>query len=263
MPRNIKLTIEYDGTEFEGWQVQGPRHRTVQGEIQKALRKIFKRDIVLVGSGRTDSGTHALGQAANFKAETSMPAEEMVRALNANLPADIAVLAAAEVPDGFHAQFNAKSKTYRYTILNRPVRCACLRKLAFHVPYPLDATLMRREGQVLVGRKDFRSFMASDTAEKMKPGEKDTVRTIRRLSVKKEGPWISIDVESDGFLYKMVRNIVGTLIEIGSGKLPSGSMRKILLQKDRGYAGDTAPARGLCLVTVRYPDKKQKARPGK
>lgn len=250
--RNIKLTIEYDGTDFQGWQLQRQNLRTVQGEIEKVLQIIFKKHIRVFGSGRTDSGVHALGQVAHFKIDSKIPTEEIVPALNGNLPKDIAVLNAEEVDDQFHAQFSARRKAYRYTILYRSSRSALRRDFCLHIPYRLNVALMRREAKTLVGRKDFRSFMASDPHLKMDPADKNTIRTVYAFSIRRQGDCLHLDIEANGFLYKMVRNIVGTLLAIGSGKLPPGSMTDILRKKSRLAAGMTAPAKGLRLVRVRY-----------
>ncbi len=249
MTRNIKLTIEYDGSNFAGWQIQAKGFRTVQDEITKVLRKIFKTKINLLGSGRTDSGVHALGQVAHFKTESTMPVDTIKRALNGNLPDEISILKAEEVPLKFHAQFSAKEKTYRYTILNRDGRCSLQRKFCLLYPYKLNLPLMRQEAKALVGRHDFKSFQAKDLSKKK---FMRTVRTIKKLSIQKKGDYIYIDVTANGFLYKMVRNIVGTLLEIGCEKLPKGSIKKILSKKNRMYAGYTAKPWGLTLLEVKY-----------
>ena len=249
MLRNIKLTIEYDGTDFYGWQVQIKSQRTVQAEIEKALKKIFKKHVTLFGSGRTDSGVHALGQAANFHAATKLPIATIQTALNANLPKDIAVVDIEEVGPRFHARFSVKSKTYRYTILNRPARCALQRRFCFFYPYPLNLRSMRAEARALVGRHDFKSFQ---TANPSRDEKATTVRTVRGVEITKKGDFVHIDIEADGFLYKMVRNIVGTLLQVGNGKLPKGSMRRILSRKDRTVAPAPAKAHGLTLVEVKY-----------
>lgn len=250
--RNIKLTLEYDGTHFNGWQIQPSHKRTIQGEIEKALKAIFKKKIRLTGSGRTDSGVHALGQVANFKTTSSLSTAEILKALNANLPEDIVVLKAEEVTLKFHAQYSVKRKTYRYSILNRPTRSAVQRHFCLHVPHKLNLTAMRSEGRSLAGRQDFRSFMAMNPAERHTIKGKDTVRTISKLNIQKKGAYLYIELEANGFLYKMVRNIVGTLLAVGSGKLPKGSVRKILKEKNRMCAPATAPAKGLCLLKVNY-----------
>lgn len=177
MQRNIKLTIEYDGTLFNGWQVQESRNghpnrsmtktqRTVQGEIERALKKIYIKNITLIGSGRTDSGVHALGQVANFKISSVMAIPEIQCALNANLPEDISINNVEEVSSDFHAQYSVQSKTYRYTILNRNSRCSLDRNTCLYYPYKLNLAAMRREAKFLIGRKNFKSFTASDPAKK-------------------------------------------------------------------------------------------------
>jgi tRNA pseudouridine38-40 synthase len=245
---NFKLIVEYDGTHFNGWQIQGGKERTVQGELQKACRRIFGKKLTIIGSGRTDAGVHAKAQVASVKIETKLTEGQIRAALNAHLPEDIAVINVEKAKDDFHAQFDARSKTYRYTIYNGRARSALMREFCAHYPYPVNLSRMKKEAQTLVGRHDFRSFQASDALRQAT----DTTRTIKRLEIKKKGELITIDIEADGFLYKMVRNIVGTLLYCGSGKLPEGAIKKILLKKDRNAAGKTAPACGLCLMEVRY-----------
>lgn len=250
--RNIRLTIEYDGTNYNGWQIQQKKpkevgtEKTIQGVIERVLGGILQEEVRLIGAGRTDAGVHALGQVANFKTKSKTPITVIQKALNGLLPKDIIIRDIEEVKPYFNARFDARSKIYRYQILNRDYSSAFDRLYQYHVPYKLDVRLMRQEARVLVGRHDFKSFQAADKRERM------SVRNLRRISIRRDGPAISIDIEADGFLYNMVRNIVGTLIEIGRGKFPPGSMRKILLAKDRTLAGPTAPAKGLSLVQVRY-----------
>jgi tRNA pseudouridine38-40 synthase len=255
--RNIKITLEYDGTAYSGWQTQGYKSQapavrqgshkpTIQESIEKVLQKILQEKVHLIGSGRTDAGVHALAQVANFKTNSGILAQKLQRALNGLLPADISVLKIEEIKPDFHSRFSAKAKTYRYTILNRPQRSAFLRDRAYFYRYPLNFQLMQREAKALLGRHDFAAFCASGASAK------DTRRTIRKIVLRKNGGLITIEIEADGFLYNMVRNIVGTLLEIGRGKFPAGSMRKILRLKNREAAGPTAPARGLVLVKVKY-----------
>ncbi|HNV23712.1 MAG TPA: tRNA pseudouridine(38-40) synthase TruA [Candidatus Omnitrophota bacterium] len=248
--KNYKITIEYDGTFFNGWQVQTKNLRTVQGEIQKALKIIFKRNVLLIGSGRTDKGVHALGQTAHFKAETQMPTDEILRALNANLPDDIAIVQIKKVSENFHAQYNAKSKTYRYTLLNRATPSPQARLFYFFYPYSLNLSLMKKEAKHLLGKHDFKSFQSKDPSRPERG--KDTIRTILSLNIKKKKGFIIIDLTANGFLYKMARTIVGTLIDIGRGKLPSGTIKKLLKEKNRAQASPTAQAKGLCLLKVEY-----------
>ncbi|MDP3732805.1 MAG: tRNA pseudouridine(38-40) synthase TruA [Candidatus Omnitrophota bacterium] len=254
--RNIKLTIEYAGTSYSGWQAQNScqlsavscQQKTIQETIEKALQKILQEKIKVVGSGRTDAGVHAQAQVANFKTDSSIAIEKLRKALNAVLPDDISVIRTEEVRAGFHSRFSAKSKVYRYTILNRPSRSAILRDTAYFFPYPLNLKLMRKEAGVLLGRHNFKSFQAADKRER------GATRTIKNIKIIRDKDFIYIDIEADGFLYNMVRNIAGTLIEIGRGKFSEGSTKKILLARNRKFAGPTVPAKGLCLLEVKYKD---------
>jgi tRNA pseudouridine38-40 synthase len=246
--RNFKITIEYDGAGFCGWQIQAQGERTVQGEVEAVLLKIFKQRVQAVACGRTDSGVHAHGGVVSFRADTRMKPLEIQKALNSLLPADISVLGVQEVGAHFHAQYSVKEKTYRYTVLNRKQRSVFLRDRVYFYPYPLNLARMRKASKVLIGRHDFKSFQAYDPLR----ADRQTVRTIKKITIKKEGDLISIDITADGFLYKMVRNIVGTLLAIGSGQLPPEEMPKILKARNRETAGDTAPAEGLCLMDVKY-----------
>lgn len=252
--RNIKLTIEYAGTNYAGWQVQNScqlpvvsrQSKTIQGTIEKAIKKIIHEKVKLIGSGRTDAGVHARAQVANFKTDSSIAIEKLQKALNAVLPDDISVIKTEEARLDFHSRFSAKSKVYRYTILNRPSRSALSKDTVYFLSYPLNLRLMQEEAKVLLGRHNFRSFQAQD-----KKG-RDTMRTIKNLKISRNRDFIYIDIEADGFLYNMVRNIVGTLIEIGRGKLLEGSTKKILLARNRKFAGPTVSAKGLCLLEVKY-----------
>ena len=265
--RNIKLTIEYDGTNYAGWQIQNSRQasvfnrqrKTIQEVIEKTLQKILQGKIRLIASGRTDAGVHAQAQVANFKTNSKILLGKLQKALNALLPEDIAITKDVEVSPDFHARFAVKSKIYRYTILNRRWRSALLKDKVYFYPYPLNINLMRKASRCLLGRHDFKSFCASGS------DTKNTVRTIKRLTVRKlpcqlsavscqpkDFSLIVIDIEANGFLYNMVRNIVGTLIEVGRGKFQKGTVKKILLAKNRKLAGPTAPAKGLLLVRVKY-----------
>ncbi len=246
--RNFKLTLEYDGVDFKGWQVQKNGERTVQGELERACGVIFKHPVKIIGSGRTDSGVHAEGQVASFKADTRMKPSEVQKALNSRLPADIAIIQVREVPADFHAQYSVKEKTYRYVILNRSHRSAFLRLHAYFYLHPLDLILMRKAAKVLTGRHDFKSFQAYDPLR----AERDTVRTIKALKIKQSGEMVHIEVTANGFLYKMVRNIAGTLIAVGSRQIPVEDVAKILKAKNRDAAGNTAPAHALTLLSVKY-----------
>lgn len=243
--RNIRLVIEYDGTNYAGWQVQ-KNAKSIQATLETALKRILREKIKLISCGRTDSGVHAKGHVANFKTNSKIPLVNIQRGLNSILPKDIVIKEAKEVPLDFNSRFDAKSKVYRYTILNRSCPAALYRNYFYHIPYKLDLNLMRREAKVLLGRHDFKSFQAADKKER------SSVRTIKKLTVKKKGDFIEIEMEADGFLYNMARNIVGTLVEIGRGRFKPGSMKNILKAKDRNLAGRTAPAKGLCLAEVKY-----------
>lgn len=248
--RNIKLILEYDGTDYAGWQVQGvrasQRKKTIQGTIERALEKILKEKIRIHGSGRTDAGVHAEGQVAGFVTKGGLSAGIIKKALNSELPGDIVVKNVSEAKRSFHARFSAKDKLYRYRVINSRIPSVFDRRFAAFIPYKLDLRLMRKEAAVLKGKHDFKSFQAADKKER------DSIRVIRRLNLRKKDCEIIIEIEADGFLRHMARNIVGTLIEIGRGKLPPGSMKRILKARDRKRAGPTAPAKGLVLVRVKY-----------
>lgn len=251
--RNIKLTLEYDGTNYCGWQIQShrvtkpPRQKpSIQETVEKALRKIFREKIKITGAGRTDAGVHAFAQVANFKTKSGLPLSRVQQGLNAALPDDIVVTSAQQVGVDFHSRFRARSKLYRYAILNRQHPGAFLHKRAYFFRYPLDIGLMRRESKALLGRHDFSSFQSSGTRKR------NAVKTIKKITFKRHGDLVYIDIEGDGFLYNMARNIVGTLIEIGRGHFKKGRLKKILSGRDRRLAGPTAAAKGLYLVKVGY-----------
>lgn len=247
--RNIKLVLEYDGAPYFGFQRQ-PRHRTVQEALEKALSSLLNRPAkITAASGRTDTGVHARGQVVNFRTDAPMDLLSVRKGLNALLPRDIAVLSAEEVPASFHARYSARQKTYEYQIWNQAVRSPLRAARAFHVTGPLNLARMRRAARKLLGCHDFRSFCAADPSGK---DRENTVRTLSRFEVLKKGPLLRIVVTGDGFLYKMVRNLVGTLLEIGSGKMSLEDLDTILKARDRRKAGKTAPAHGLTLISVDY-----------
>lgn len=246
--RTIKLTIEYNGKDFKGWQIQPKGSRTVQLEIETALLNLFKEKIKITGSGRTDAGVHAQGQVAHFTSTTTLPINKLARAINAFLPKDIAILKAEDVKENFHAQYSAKLKTYQYTILNRETYSPIYQDWTLFYPLTLDLALIKNEAKELLGKRDFKSFQSTHSSN----STMTTMRTITNIKISKKGDFITVDITADGFLYKMVRNIVGTLLEIGSGKLPKGSIKKILKAKDRKAAGTSAKAEGLCLLNVTY-----------
>lgn len=244
--RNIRLTLRYDGTDFNGWQTQ-PGYRTVQETLEKAIAALTSEERIRVNaSGRTDAGVHAVGQVVNFYSNSSHAPEVIVRAVNARLPADMVVREAADVPESFDANRDAKRKLYRYVIHDGPVPSPFLRRYCMHSRHPLDGSAMRRAAEPLKGRHDFHSF------ETDWPNRMSSVRTITHLSINRFGEYLWLDVEADGFLYNMVRAIAGTLINVGRGYWPESKVAEILHAEDRAQAGPTAPAQGLFLMRVTY-----------
>jgi tRNA pseudouridine38-40 synthase len=241
----FKLTLEYDGSCYHGWQVQ-PGLPTIQAEVQAAIQQIISAPISVTAAGRTDAGVHALGQVAGFTTAATLSAAEWLRTLNGLLPADIAVLAVEQVLDDFHARFDARSKLYRYRILTRPHRSALERDRAWHITYQLDLESMRTASKSLHGRHDFSSFQGSPT------DTENAVCEISLLELTHGGNELIIKIQADRFLKQMVRNIVGTLVEVGRGKLKAEELQEILAACDRTKAGPTAPAHGLYLVRVNY-----------
>ena len=241
----IKLTIEYDGTSFCGWQIQ-PNGVSVQGTITEAIKKITGEDVKLIGSGRTDSGVHAEGQIAHFDTESSVPPEKFASALNAVLPEDVKIVKSEKVSDDFNARFSAKKKTYEYRMYvsdySKPLKC----RYAVWVNYPLDVKKMNEAAQAFVGTHDFRCFLAANSSVE------STVRTIYRAEVFGRGDEIVFSVTGNGFLYNMVRIMAGTLVAVGGGKLRSETVAEIISGKDRNAAGKTMPACGLTLKSVEY-----------
>ncbi len=247
--RNIKLTVVYDGSAYHGWQIQ-PGLKTIQGVLTEAIEKLIGGEVRVFGASRTDAGVSALGQVALVQIDSAIPVENFARAITGRLPADIAVTEAVEVPQGFDLIGAVKSKLYRYTIFTGPVRPVLQIRHCWHLPAKLDTIAMAKAAKLLVGKKDFKSFAsAADKRE-------STVRTIFRCDLSNgkeaEKDYVYIDVEGDGFLYNMVRNIVGTLVEVGVGRMPPEKIAEILEAKDRTAAGPIAPAAGLCLMCVKY-----------
>jgi len=244
--RNFKLTIEYDGTGYRGWQrqAQGP---TIQGEIEKALRTMTRAPVALIGSGRTDAGVHALGQVANFRCGTRLSAEIFQRGLNSLLPPDIVIRRCEAVDGQFHARFDAQNKTYRYRILNHATPAAIGRQYAWHVRQTLDREGMSRAATYLQGTHDFSAFEASGSPRA------HSVRCVLRAKVTTVEPGdLVVEIQADGFLRCMVRNIVGTLVTVGLGRMSPEAVRRVLASRDRSQAGATAPPQGLFLVRVQY-----------
>jgi tRNA pseudouridine38-40 synthase len=244
-----KLTVAYDGTGYEGWQTQ-KIGTGVQEKLEAALAKLFPSKPRVHSSSRTDTGVHALGMVAHFDlppAELRMTLRKLALALNAWLPEDIRVLAAGRAAKDFHARFGASGKQYRYFVWNHPAMNPLIRHTAWHVPRPLDLLAMRRAGRLLLGRHDFASFTANPGYDRS-----STVRTLTRCDLKRAGHLLTFIIEGDGFLYKMCRGIVGTLVQAGLGKFPAAELRRMLSRRDRRAAGMTAPAHGLVLWKVYY-----------
>lgn len=243
--RNIRLTLEYDGTHYHGWQFQ-PAVPTIQGALEEAIFRITGEKTRAVGAGRTDAGTHAMGQVAHFFTNTRVPLTAFTRGLNSLLPPDIVIVTAGEAPPDFDARRSARSKVYRYTILNREYPAALKRHCVWWVPEPLDHAAMTECMRDILGEHDFSSFQASD------PDMPDPHRNVLSCSLVKKNDMIVMEMEADSFLKHMVRIVIGTLADIGRGRVPPSSFRAILEAGDRTRAGATAPAHGLCLVEVKY-----------
>ena len=243
--RNIKLTVIYDGSEYHGWQIQ-PGVRTIQGTLADAIRELVGAEVRVFGASRTDAGVSALGQVALVQIDSSIPVENLARVITHRLPPEIAVAEAVEVPQGFDLMGDVKSKLYRYTIFTGRLRPVLQIKHCWHLPTKLDIAAMAQAAAMLVGKKDFKSFATA--ADK----RQTSVRTIFRCDINRNDDWVHIDVEGDSFLYNMVRNIVGTLVEVGSGRLIPEKITEILAAKDRTAAGQIAPAAGLCLMRIKY-----------
>lgn len=244
--KNVKIIIEYDGTDYHGWQCQADLP-TVQKTIEDAIRKITGENVKITGSGRTDAGVHAIGQVANFFIETQMGPDTLRKALNSTLPRDISIIKAQEVPEGFHAQFSSRSKVYEYRIFNRPHPPALQRNRVWHMQEKLDTKKMREAAAYLEGTHDFSVFATADITVKT------TVRTVKRVHVRKtrEGI-ILVEIEADGFLKRMVRMITGTLVETGRGKLTPQGFGQILAEGQKTKNVFTAPPSGLFLKKVVY-----------
>lgn len=247
--RTLKLTLEYDGTDFFGFQRQ-PHRYTIQQALEEALSKLFNKPMKIgSASGRTDTGVHAKCQIVHFKTDRSEPVRQIQKGLNAHLPPAIVVRKIEEVKSGFHARFDAVGKTYEYCVWNDEARSPFWDRTAVHVMQPLNIARMRKAAQLFVGRHDFRSFCAT---EKPNQKKKETTRTVKKIMIKKEGALLRFQFTANGFLHHMVRNMVGTLLEVGREKLEIKAIQEILQQKDRRKAAATAPAKGLTLIDVTY-----------
>lgn len=261
----IKLILAYDGNRYSGWQTQnrpqsivhGPRPKTIQEEIEKALEKVFKKKIRIEASGRTDAGVHAVAQVAHFALNRAFDLKKLPAALNAYLPSDILVSSAKKAPARFHARFDAEKKLYRYCVVNTAQRPLFVSGYAAWVRHPLDVKKMRRAARCLLGRHDFRSFQATDRVPRRSVTTVSKIRITRPRGCSMfpfmgRAVWILVDIEASGFLRNMVRNIVGTLIEVGRGRLDAEKIGEILRARDRRAAGPCAPAQGLYLMEVHY-----------
>ncbi len=245
MKKNFKLIIEYDGTGSHGWQVQ-QEDETIQGALEAALAHMTQHPVRVNGSGRTDAGVHALAQVANFSCNTRLGPGDFIRGLNALLPDHIAIRTCEEVPLEFHARKNAKSKLYQYHILNRETPSAVGRNHVWYLRRPLDLAAMEKATECIIGKHDFAAFEATGSARST------TVRRVFDAQWRRNGDCLVFSIEGEGFLRRMVRNIVGTLVEVGQGKRAPDDMKAVLDSRLRAQAGVTAPAQGLFLVRVLY-----------
>lgn len=243
--RNIKIVIEYDGKNFNGWQKQ-PDKMNIQGEIERAIFEITGENVDLIASGRTDAGVHSLGQTANFKMENNMPLEKIPLAINSKLKKSIRVQSAEEVDERFHARYNCTGKKYRYVINNALIESALYRDFELHISNKLDIEKMREAIQHFVGKHDFSAFKSSGTSSK------NSIREIYKAEIIQDGERIKIELTGSGFLYNMVRIISGTLVDVGLGKIEPDAIPVIIESQNRDNAGKTLPPQGLYLVEVYY-----------
>ena len=244
--QTFKLIIEYDGSGFHGWQRQ-KKDRTVQETIENALAVMTREKVTVIGSGRTDAGVHALGQVAGFKTRSHLDARIFLNGLSSLLPSDVVVRACDPMPDTFHARFDVASKRYRYHILNRPIAPAIGRQYVWHIRKPLDTAAMTDAAMVILGTHDFKAFEGTGSPRD------HSVRTVTDSTIKETGGGnLTYDIQANGFLRFMVRNIVGTLVDVGVGKIDKQDVQAILQSKDRSRAGATAPPQGLFLMDVTY-----------
>jgi tRNA pseudouridine38-40 synthase len=244
-PRNLRLVVEYDGTDFSGWQRQ-PGLRTVQGSLEEAIREMTGEEVAVRGAGRTDAGVHAAGQVASFPLAARIPLHGLLRGLNTILPTDIAILDVAEAPPGFDARLSARGKVYRYQVWNHLVRSPGRARTTWHVRSTLDMTRIREAAAGLVGDHDFRAFRASDCERRT------TRRIVRRIEIDRQGALLAVEIEATAFLKNMVRILVGTLIDLGRDRIPPDAVARMLATGDRTAGGVTAPPQGLTLLRVIY-----------
>ena len=243
---NYKLTIQYDGTRYRGWQIQGNTNQTIQGKLEDVWSRLAGEPVEVHGSGRTDAGVHAFGQVANGKLSRPVDPVWLLNALNRYLPADIGVIAAEPVPERFHARLNARSKTYRYRIWNSPIPNVLERQYLHQIPQPLDVRAMEQAASYLIGTQDFRSFCG------LKRFKKSTVRTITAVTITQHGADLRMEFTGTGFLMRMVRILAGTLVEVGLGQRDADTLPNIIAAQDRAAAGPALPAQGLMLMNVTY-----------
>jgi tRNA pseudouridine38-40 synthase len=244
--QNYKLTIEYEGTRYNGWQRQGNTENTIQGVIEAAIKKVFNEDAEVVGSGRTDAGVHALGQVANFKMNKFAENDVIRSALNRALPSDIRITECERVDERFHSRLNAKAKTYTYKLFTGEKADVFSRRTVLHYPAKLDVEEMKKAAAYLVGMHDFKAFSSNRRTKK------STVRELYSVDITQDNDYVSISFRGNGFLYNMSRILTGTLVEVGTGKRKCTEINEIFAGADRSNAGTTMPARGLTLVSVEY-----------
>lgn len=245
--RNIRCTIQYEGTRYKGWQKQESSENTLQGKLEMLLSRMCSEPVEVFASGRTDAGVHALGQVINFHTSSTMPVKEMLSYMNRYLPEDIGVIAAEEVDNRFHSRLNACGKCYCYQVINSEVPDVFRRRYALEHPQPLNLQKMKQAAELLCGEHDFKAFTSA------KKGKKSTVRRIDSIIIEEQNNFLTFTFRGNGFLYHMVRILMGTLLEVGRGERKPESMTALLESKDREKAGSLVPAKGLILVEVYYP----------
>ncbi|MBQ9141931.1 MAG: tRNA pseudouridine(38-40) synthase TruA [Lachnospiraceae bacterium] len=244
--RNIRMKVTYEGTRYQGWQKQEASENTIQGKLERLISRMCEEEISIQGSGRTDAGVHALGQVINFHTNSPMRTEEMISYMNHYLPEDIAVVEVTEAAERFHSRLNARGKRYSYRVWNSAVPNVFYRRYAYTVEEGLDVKRMQAAAAQLLGEHDFKSFTSA------KKGKKSTVRRIDRIDIKKEGDLLTFTFEGNGFLYHMIRILVGTLLEVGKGERTADSMSQLIAAKNRELAGVLVPGKGLVLEEVFY-----------
>jgi len=246
MRKNILLIMQYEGTRYHGWQKQTSPDYTIQGKLEALLGKLFGEPVQVYGSGRTDAGVHAMGQAVNFHTESRMPLPEMLSAINHYLPDDIAAVEIREMPERFHSRLHAKGKCYCYQVLTGTVPDVFRRRYALEIEEKLDVEAMRKAASWLVGEHDFKSFTSA------KKGKKSTIRRLDEIRIEESGKILRFWFRGDGFLYHMVRILMGTLLEVGRGERDPDSIPELINARNREIAGYLVPAKGLTLIEVYF-----------